>query len=156
MKRLFEPLLWFILIPYFFVGGLNARPWFSESREFANRTNAQLTLALILIWPLILLSPRAGPVKDAIDAYLYLIAGLILILALWLVSAWLKGDREQKYAAAYGLLPKWWRIAFGISTPILMMTSLLIGASNAPANRAPQLRCDHSATEVTADACTTR
>jgi hypothetical protein len=156
MKRLLEPLLWFFLVPYFFVGGLNVRPWFGGSREFANRINAQLTLALILIWPLILLSPRVGPVKEAIDAHLRIFAGLVVILALWIVSASLKGDRERKYAAAYRSLPKWRRIAFGISTPSLMMASLLIGDPNAPANHAARVRCDSGATEVTLDACSIR
>jgi hypothetical protein len=158
MRRLF-PLLWFLLVPYFAVGGLNVRPWIGESRESANRTNAQLILALILVCPLILISPRAGWLAEATRIHPRIFALLLLIPAWWFVSAWLKGERERQYEAAYRSLPRWQRFAFGLSTPTLLVVALVLVASNAPAKHTPKpqssdLSCDHAATEMTADACT--
>jgi hypothetical protein len=153
------PLLWFLLVPYFAVGRLNVRPWIGESRKNANRTNAQLILALILVWPLLLMSPRAGRLAEATRIHPYIFALLLLMPAWWFVSAWLKGDRERQYAAAYRSLPRWQHFAFGLSTATLMVVALMLVASNAPAKHTPkprssELSCDDAATEVTAGACT--
>lgn len=152
MKRLFEPLLWFLLVPYFFVGGLNVRPWFGESRQSANRTNAQLIVVLILAWPLFLLFSATETVKNANSAALYIFGIIVLMPTWWLVSAWLKGERERRYADSYEALSNRQRIAFGISTPILMMASVMIIAPNVSANDG-RITCDSRATQVTADEC---
>jgi hypothetical protein len=154
-------LLWFLLVPYFAVGGLNVPPWIGESRESANRTNAQLILALILVWPLLLISPREGWLADATRIHPYVLAAIVLMPAWWFISAWLKGDRERQYAAAYRSLPRWQRIAFGLSTATFIMASLTLVASSAPAKHTPKpqssnLSCDDAATEVTADVCTSK
>jgi hypothetical protein len=160
MRRL-SLLLWFLLVPYFAVLRLNVPAGIGLSREFTNRSNARLILALILVCPLILLSPKTGPLADAIQAHVYIFAFLVLVPAWWLVSAWLKGDRERRYAAAYRSLSQWQRFAFGLTTPALLVTALVLTASNTAAKRTGQLQssdlsCDHSATEMTADACTTK
>ena len=103
MRRLFGPLLWFLLVPYFAVGGLNVRPWVGESREAANRANAQLILALILVWPLILISPKAGRLAEATRLHPYVFASLLLMPAWWFVSSWLNGNRERAAAIVLGL-----------------------------------------------------
>ena len=156
MRRL-SLLLWFLLVPYFAVLRLNVPAGIGLSREFTNRSNAQLILALILVWPLILLSPRTGRLGDVIHAHLYIFAFLVVMPAWWLVSAWLKGDRERQYAAAYRSLSQWQRFVLGLTTPTLLVVALVLTASNAPAKPKPQssdLICDHGATEMTADACT--
>lgn len=152
MKRLFEPLLWFFLAPYFFVGGLNVRPWFGESRQSANRVNAQLALSLILIWPLIFAVPRTGWLSDHPE-----VVGLLILPALWFVSAWMKGEREQSYLAAYRSMPRRHKIAFGLSTAAFMVVPLVLVSSNArnTQTREPQseIVCDPAATEVNAETC---
>ena len=158
MRRLVEPLIWFWLVPYFAVLRLNVPAGIGLSREFTNRSNAQLILALILLWPLILLAPRTGPLGDSIRAHTYIFALLAVMPAWWIVSTWLKGDRERKYAAAYQALPRWRRIAFGLTTLALMVSALMITRSHAVAGQGPKspsdyATCDRAATEVTADAC---
>jgi hypothetical protein len=146
-----------LLVPYFAVRCLNVRPWIGESRENANRTNAQLTLAFILVWPLILVSPKAGWLAEATRIHSYVFAFLLLMPAWWLVSTWVKGDREREYAAGYGSMPRWRRFAFGLSTLTLMVVPLILIARSAAANDTPgpqsELSCDGAATEMTADTC---
>jgi hypothetical protein len=152
MKRLFEPLLWFFLAPYFFVGGLNVRPWFGGSRQSANRTNAQLALSLILIWPLIFAVPRTGWLAEHPK-----VVGLLILPALWFVSAWMKGGREQRYLAAYRSMPRRRKIAFGLSTATFMVVPLVLVSSNArdTQKHEPQTEivCDPTAAEVNAETC---
>jgi hypothetical protein len=155
MGRIFKSLQWFLLVPYFAVGSIPARPWFGGSPEFSRRINAQLILTLILIWPLILLAPTEGRVGEAIKAQTYIFAGLVMVPTWWFVSRWLKGNRERQYAAGYRALPRWQRIAFGLTTPTLMIVTLMLGAWNATPKRAsePRLACDDAAAKVTLDAC---
>src|SRR5206468_9468452 len=47
MRGARETLPWFLLVPYFAVFSLNVMPWLGEERRSANRTNAQLALALV-------------------------------------------------------------------------------------------------------------
>lgn len=152
-------MLWFLLVPYFAVLRLNVPAGVGGSRKFTNRTNAQLILALILVWPPILMSPGTGWLAEATRIHPRIFAFLLLMPVWWFVSAWVKGDRERQYAAAYRSLPRWQRFAFGLSTPTLMVVALMLVASNAPARHTPKpqssdLSCDHAATEMTADACT--
>jgi hypothetical protein len=155
MIRLFRSILWFLLVPYFTVASIPARPWFGGPPEFARRLNAQLSLVLILVWPLILLAPRKGRLAEAIGANTYVFAALVMLPAWWLVSKWLSGNRERQYAAAYRALPRWQRVVFGLSTLTFMVASLIVGISHAPSKHtpAPRLVCDDEATQVTADAC---
>lgn len=145
---------WFLLVPYFAVGSIPARPWFGGSPEFSRRINAQLILTLILIWPLILLAPTEGRLAEAIKAQTYFFAGVAMVPTWWFVSRWLKGNRERQYAAGYSALPRWQRITFGLTTPTLMVLTLVLGVSNAaPKLRSSSLVCGEEATEVTAEAC---
>lgn len=158
MGRLIQPVLWFLLVPYFAVLRLNVPAGIGGSREFTNRTNAQLLLALILVWPLILLSPRRGRLGEAIHLHPYIFAFLLMMPAWWLVSAWLTGDRERWYAAAYNSLPRWRRIAFGLSTAVAMIVALMLVARSAPAKHTPkpewtQVSCNDEASEMTAESC---
>jgi hypothetical protein len=152
MTRTVRPLMWFWLVPYFAVGRVYARPWFGESAEFARRTNAQLALALILIWPLIFILPRTGWLADHPKA-----VGLLIVPALLFVRAWMKGEREQKYLALYRSMPRLRRIAFGLSTATLMVVPLVLVASSAPDKHKHQqqteMTCDPAAAEVTAETC---
>jgi hypothetical protein len=152
--QIFNSLRWFLLVPYFAVGSIPARPWFGGSPEFSRRINAQLTLTLILIWPLILLAPTEGRLAEAINAQTYVSAGLVMVPTWWFVSRWLKGNREQRYAASYRSLPRWRRIAYGVTAPILMGLTLTLGVLNAaPKARSSSVVCNKEATEVIAEPC---
>jgi hypothetical protein len=154
MGRIFRSLRWFLLVPYFAVGSIPARPWFGGSPEFSRRINAQLILTVILVWPLILIAPTEGRVGEAIKTQTYFFAGVVMVPTWWFVSRWLKGNRESQYAAVYRTLPRWQRIAFGVTTPTLMVLTLMWGVSNATLKvRSNSLVCDEPATEVTAEPC---
>ena len=154
MGRIFKALWWFLLVPYFAVRSIPARPWFGGSPEFSRRINAQLTLTLILIWPLILLAPTEGRLAEAIKTQTYVFAGLVTAPIWWFVGRWLKGNREQHYAAGYRSLPRWQRIAFGLATLTLMGLTLMLEVSNAvPKLRSSSAVCGKEAMEVTAEAC---
>ena len=154
MAQIFKSLRWFLLAPYFAVRSVPARPWFGESPEFARRINAQLALTTIFVWPLILLAPTEGRLGDAIGEQTYVFAALITVPTLWFVTRWLKGNRELHYAAAYQALPRWQRIVFGLTTPILMGVSLMLQAPNmAPRPPSRAVVCDKNAPQVTAEAC---
>ena len=145
---------WFLLVPYFAVGAIPARPWFGGSPEFSRRINAQLILTLILTWPLILLAPTEGRWAEVIKAQTYFFAGVVMLPTWWFVSRWLKGGRERQYAVGYRALPRWKRIAFGLTAPTLMVLTLMLGISDAaPKLRSSAVVCDEDATEMTAEAC---
>jgi hypothetical protein len=158
MGRLIEQALWFLLVPYFAVVRLNVPAGIGGSREFTNRTNAQLILALILVWPLISLSPRAGRLGEAIHLHPYIFSFLLVMPAWWLVSAWLTGARERRYAAAYNSLPRWRRLAFGLSTAAAMILPLVFIAPNTSPKHTrnsewTRVSCNDGASEMTAESC---
>jgi uncharacterized membrane protein YfcA len=153
-----QPLLWFLLVPYFAVLKLNVPAGIGGSREFTNRGNAQLTLALILVWPLILLAPTTGRLGEAIHAHPYIFAVPLLAASWWLVAAWMTGDRERRYAATYNSLPRWRRFAFGLTIPAAMIVGLVLVAGSAPAKHVSKgqwtlVSCNDAASEMTADNC---
>jgi len=158
VRQIARSFLWFLLVPYFAVENLNVRPWFGESRAFANQTNAQLIVALILVWPLILVAPDNGWLGGQIRDHPRIFAVVVTVPALGLVNAWIRGDRKRKYSAAYTTMPRRQRMAFGLSTAILMIVPFALGVSNAPDKPSPQpqddvVKCDPTADHVTADKC---
>jgi hypothetical protein len=121
MNRLFRGLPWFLLVPYFAVANLNLSPWFGGSRENANRTNAQLTVALILVSPVLYVLAWAGHVSDRFPKTHPFIFAVLLFVPLWLVvSAWLTSDREAEYRMDYMAMSRPARLAFGVATAALV------------------------------------
>ena len=99
MDRLFRRLLWFVLVPYFAVANMNVSPWFGGSRESANRTNAQLTVALILVSPVLYVLAGLAANEWAAQGHPFIFAALLFVPMWLLVSAWLKrSDREANIA----------------------------------------------------------
>jgi hypothetical protein len=111
-------LRWLLLVPYFAVASLNAPAGIGGNRRETNRTNAQLLLALILLQPVIALSPK-GLVHGMPKWQLMVLAGLLLLPTWQWVSYWLSGEREADYRRRYKLLSWGQRAAVTMGTVAL-------------------------------------
>ena len=117
MTRLFGSLRWFLLVPYFAVAALNVPPWIGETRKSANRTNAQLTLALLIISPALFALAGTGRLIEGFPRERpYLFSFALLLPALLFVNRWLRSDREAKYQSDYAAMPRSVRVGFGLGT----------------------------------------
>jgi|GEM_PF-4062880 len=126
MKRICGPLLWFLLVPYFTVRGLNVPAGIGGSREFTNRINAQLILTLILVAPIIYGLAAMGYLQAALPTYHpYVFAFVIYVPVHVLVGAWLKADREAGYRRKYTHLSFPARTAFGLTTVGLLVAGFV-------------------------------
>jgi uncharacterized membrane protein YfcA len=122
MVRLSRAPIWLLLVPYFAIASLNAPPWIGETRQHANRTNAQLTLALILVSPVVFAVAATGYLQRGLPRDHPTIFALIVYLpAVLFIGAWLKGDREANYRREYAQLPLIVRTGFGLATAALMV-----------------------------------
>jgi cytochrome bd-type quinol oxidase subunit 2 len=146
---------WFLLVPYFAVKSLNVPPWIGEDRENANRTNAQLTIALIISFVGFGLLVMAGK-DDLIDRVPSWLFGIIGIVPTMLVTAVvLNRDREQRLGTAYRSMPRWERMAFGLSTLALVSVMFWVAMPSQTRTQPMERKslCDPSAQEVTAATC---
>ena len=117
MERLLGPIIWVLLVPYFAVASLNLRSPVGASRASANRTNAQLTVALILTSFEIALLAAGGLSRGRLwETYRYIICGLLLILPWIAVARWLGKENEADYRNLYQLMPVGVRLGFGIAS----------------------------------------
>jgi hypothetical protein len=119
MNRL-RGLLWFLLVPYFAVAKLNWPSWVGD-RTSANRTNAQLILALILVSPVLYLLAWSGRLSDGLPKTHPFVFAVLLFVPVWLlVVAWLQSDRESAYRSDYLMMGRTTRLAFGVTTAALV------------------------------------
>ena len=122
MERLVRPVLWLLLVPYFAVASLNVLPWIGESRESANRSNAQLTVAFIVVSFEIALLALAGLSRGEIwDKHLYIVVGLMFVPPWIAVARWLSKARESDYRKLYRRMSVGARCAFGIAAAIFVI-----------------------------------
>ena len=115
MSRFSRSLLWVLLVPYFAVASLIVQPWIGESRESFNRTNAQLTAAIILASFEIALLALAGLSRGEVwDKHLALICWALLLLPWLAIARWLNKAKESDYRKLYRGMSVKARLAFGI------------------------------------------
>jgi hypothetical protein len=155
MRSIARFFLWFLLVPYFAVRSLNVRPWFAGQREVANRTNAQLAVALIFsaIFLGVLSISGEGHLLDHVSPYLFGIAAVVPPMAA--TAMLLNRHREKEYWSAYKSMPEWKRGAFGLGTLAFVAVMLLQVPIKHPPERSPSknISCDKPAAEVSAEAC---
>lgn len=126
MNRFYRTFLWFLLVPYFAVASLNVAPWIGETRQDANRTNAQCILGLIFVSPIFFALSATGYVQHGLIRDHPIIFAIILYVpAVLLIGAWLKGDREREYRRKYTELPLVVRVAFGLATGALIVAGTI-------------------------------
>ena len=116
MERLLRPIIWLLLVPYFAVASLNVPSPVGASLETSNRTNAQLTVALILTsFEIALLAGTGFSLGRAGGTRLFLICGFLLIIPWIAVARWLTRENETDYRNLYRLMPLGLRFGFGIA-----------------------------------------
>ena len=150
MRRLAPVLSWSLLVPYFWVKSLNSRPFFGEDREFANRVNGLLALALIFTFivfaVLNVTSSHHLLESKAFDVGVY---GVGCVAAAALVTR----ERERRYLPLYEAMPRNERRAFGFA--VLALFAVAVTAAMLPTNThaaaTKSLSCQTDAEEMTAD-----
>jgi hypothetical protein len=117
MRRQREIWPWFLLVPYFAVLSLNIAPWIGERRHDANRTNAQLTLALLfasIALPLLsVVGITGGPIGRA---HPFLLGVALIVPPMAAISLWLNRTKEAAYQEDFRSMALPLRAAFGLST----------------------------------------
>jgi hypothetical protein len=132
MRRPASALWWFLLVPYFWVKSLNSRPFFGEDREFANRANGLLALALVLMFVVFGLLSRTDLRhllrSTVFDVGVYAVA---LVAAALLVNR----ERDRQYLARYHAMARTKRRAFGLA--VLLVLTIAVIAAMLPRNEHP-------------------
>ena len=130
MIRSYRALLWFLLVPYFAVRSLNVLPWIGESRDSANRTNAQLTVALIFASSILGILGFTGAYQGLRDMPPILIGLLCFVPPMIAITVLFDRDREKRYWTAYKAMPVQQRSMFGAATLIFVLVMLWLAISN--------------------------
>lgn len=108
--------MWFLLVPYFAVASLNVLPWIGETRENANRTNAQLTIALIFASAVFGILGVTGAAHRLHGARPIWVGVACIVPPMVAISLFFNREREHQYRTAYKTMPTWERGAFGLGT----------------------------------------
>jgi quinol-cytochrome oxidoreductase complex cytochrome b subunit len=124
MNRLLQTLIWFLLVPYFAVASLNVRPWVGESRANANRTNAQLAIAIIFASAVLGVLGLTGFSGDLDGISPFLIGLACIVPPMIVVSLLLDAERERHYREVYRTMPARQRAAFGLATLAFVVVML--------------------------------
>jgi di/tricarboxylate transporter len=143
-------LWWLLLVPYFWVKSLNSRPFFGTDREFANRVNGLLALALVFTFVVLgalnLTSLRYLLQRTAFGLAVYTVG---CVMAALLVSR----ERERRYLALYHAMPPAKRRAFGIGVLVVFAVGFVaaLWPINTHATATKPLSCPTGSVETTAE-----
>lgn len=125
MRRQRQIWPWFLLVPHFAILSLNAAPWIGERRYDANRTNAQLALALLfasIALPLLsIVGITGGPIGKA---HPFLLGIALTVPPMIAISLWLNRAREAAYHRDFRSMSLPVRAVFGLSTMTLAAVCL--------------------------------
>jgi hypothetical protein len=153
MRGVARFLSWFLLVPYFAVQLIPARPLFpGVSQEFYDRLRGQSIVAMIaMLVALPCIFPFFPHGQSRVSEYS---SAAIAALAIWAVAvAWLKSLNEREYRAEFNLMATWKRCAFGLSTLMVIITVIAVEPGGRPSPKQLHLRCNDAATEMAADQC---
>ena len=155
-------LSWFVLAPYFASWAVPMiRPLFTNDIEVAKRWRAQGVITFdffIILLGVLSLSGQTRLLTSLPEIWVGILSGLFGILLTSVIGMAVNRKRERLLKAAYDSMPRWKRRAFACTTWTFVAAMFFAILWFAPPQRrtaAPwnNLRCDRTATEMTAETC---
>jgi len=150
MSRQASILWWFLFVPYFWVKSFNSRPLFTNDREFANRINGLVVLAVMFTFVVI------GGIN--VTSFRHLLERTVFVLGIYAASCiaahlLISRKREREYAPLYQTMPRKKRREFGfivLGLFVLAFVAAILPITNQP-RRGEGLSCPEDLTEVSAE-----